>query len=220
MSHPPRVRLSIGASGPVKLFSVTVGIVLIGVGLFVALIAYGVTYGRQVVVTSSLNDGPWHLDEDGKLVPGPGPREPITATEAVVGGAGVLCALTIALLAGYLVLRVTRTAAWLEGSNLHVRGALRTRHQNLATATIAGGSRLRPAGDRSVQRVELITATDPATGKSVTLPLRGAGLSLLPSDQLRMLANAITNQRTRSGPDDTAFTVADRLRAFADDPFS
>lgn len=220
MSHPPRAKLSIGASSAMKVLAITIGIVLIGVSVFVALVAYGITYGAQTVINSSLNDGRWHLDENGKLVPGPGGQEPVSGATALIGGAGALCALIVVLIAGYLILRAIRTAAWIEGSVLHVRGALRTKRQDLATATVSGGSRLQSAGDRSVQRVELITATDPATGRSVTLPLRGAGLSLLPAEQLRLLANAITNQRVRSGPDDTAFIVAERLRGFADDPFS
>jgi hypothetical protein len=130
-------------------------------------------------------------------------------------GAGALCALIVGLLAVYLGLRALRSGAWIEGSVLHMRGGLRTKKQDLATANIEGGAR-----DVKSQRIEVITLTDPKTGRHMTLPLRGGGLTLLPSEQLRMLANAITNHRVQSGPEDRAFAIAERLREFANDPFA
>lgn len=220
MANRPRVKLSIGASGAVKAITLVIAVIMLGISAFVALVAYGIAYGAQTAVTSSLNDGQWHLDKDGKLVPGPGPDEPVGGAAATIGWTAAACALLVALFAGYLILRVLRTSAWLEGSMLHVRGALRTKKLDLATAAISGGSKLQSAGDRSVQRVELIKAADPASGKSVTLPLRGRGSELLPAEELRMLANAITNTRVRSGLEDSAFVVAEHLRGFARDPFS
>jgi hypothetical protein len=220
MSHP-RVRLSIGASKPVKTLAVAAGLVMIGIGVFVALVAYGLSYGARTVVTSSIPDGEYHIDEKGKLVPGPGDSGPVSTTEMVVGIVGAICALFFVVAAIYLMLRILRAGAWLEGSVLHVRGALRTKKQDLAKAEIGGGTRIQSGRDRAPgQRVQVLTATDPASGRTLTLPLHGRGMSMLPSDQLRMLANAITNQRSRKGKDDQAFVVAERLRGFADDPFS
>src|SRR5437899_1202587 len=47
-----------------------------------------------------------------------------------------LCGLPFALLGLYLLLRVLRTAAWLEGTRASVRGALVTRTVDLATAEV------------------------------------------------------------------------------------
>ncbi|WP_162907760.1 hypothetical protein [Allorhizocola rhizosphaerae] len=214
MAHPPRVKLSTGPSGSVKAITIVVALVMLGIGVSVGLMAYGLAFGGREVIGSSLPDGKWHVDENGKLVPGPG-AEGSSATLMSLAGAGALCALIVVLVAVYLALRVLRTGAWLEGSVLHMRGGLRTRKQDLATAGIEGGTH-----DVRSQRVEVMTVTDPKTGRRMTLPLRGSGLTLLPSEQLRMLANAITNHRVQTGPDDRAFAIAERLRGFANDPFS
>ncbi len=214
MAHPPRVKLSTGPSGAVKAVTIVVATIMLCISVFIGLIAYGLAFGGQTGITSSLDDGQWHLDENGKLAPGPGSQESSGTLLGLAGG-GVLCAVVVALVAAYLLLRVLRAGAWLEGSMLHVRAALRTQKQDLSTADIEGGSR--PV---NAKRVEVLTATDPKSGRRVTLPLRGGGLTLLPSEQLRMLANAITNHRVQSGPEDRAFAVAERLREFANDPFS
>lgn len=221
---PPRTSLSIGASAVSKVVMVVVALFMTAFAVGVGLAAYGFAYATDTVVTSSGAIGEYHVDKDGKLVPGPpGDPEFVGGIGAAVGGAGMLCSLLFLGLVVFLLLRTWRTAGWLEGSVLNVRGALKTKSQDLATASISGGSQLQQVGageSRTVHRVQTLVATDPASGRSVTLPLRGAGLAILPGDQLMMLANAITNQRVRSGPDDMAFIVADRLRELARDPFA
>lgn len=219
MARTPRVKLSVGASGAVKGLTVIVAVIMLAVSGFVGLVAYGLTYGAQTIITSSLDDGPWHLDDEGKLVQGPGQTE-ATGFTLALGIGGAACSLIVALVGLYLMLRVVRTGAWLEGSVLCVRGALRTKRRDLATTVVSGGSRLRSGDDRSVQKVEVIMAADPGSSRKIVLPLRGAGLAMLPAEELRMLANAITNHRTRSGPDDGAFLLAEHLRRLAADPFS
>jgi hypothetical protein len=207
MSHP-RVKLSIGASAPVKLLTVVAGAVMVLIGAAVALIGYGFTQEGREAITSTVPD-----DVTRNTLP-------TTSAETAAGVAGAACALLVIGVAVFLMLRVLRTGAWLEGSVLHVRGAMRTRKRDLAKAGISGGTQWKSTEGKSGDRVQVIIATDPETGKALTLPLRGAGRTMLPAEQLRMLANAITNQRARGGDDDPAFVVADRLRGFARDPFS
>jgi hypothetical protein len=206
MSHP-RVKLSVGPSAAIKAVVVGVSLVILAVAVFVALIAYGLSLGEQTSMTSSIANDDFNLD----------PRtNELTGTEITAGVVGAICSLLFVAIAVYLMLRVLRAGAWLQGSVLHVRGAIRSRSQDLAKARISGGTKVTP-GDQG--RVQVITASDPASGRSLTLPLRGGG-GMLPGDQLRMLANAMTNQRVRSGDDDQAYLVAERLREFASDPFS
>jgi len=207
MSHP-RVKLSIGASKTVKLVTVVVGAIMLAIGAYVALIGYGFMLGGQEAITSTIPDDITLTDQ------------PATDAEMAAGIAGAVCALLFIVLALYLVLRVLRTGAWLEGSVLHVRRLMRTRKRDLSKAGISGGTKLKSSNERGGERIQVVIVTDPDSGKPLTLPLTGAGKVMLPADQLRMLANAITNQRARRGPDDQAFVVAERLRKFASDPFS
>jgi len=108
---------------------------------------------------------------------------------AVIGGAIALIFLWLAL---FVLLRAFRRGAWLEGSVLHVRGAMRHKASNLAAAPVA------------LRGQNLVSGP-------VTLPIT------LPQEELLMLANAISN--TRSGQDGST-AVADRLRSMARDPFS
>ena len=207
MSHP-RVKLSIGSSAPVKLLTVIVGVIMVLIGTAVALIAYGFTQEGREAITSTVPD-----DITRNTLPS-------TTAETAAGIAGGACALLVIGVAVYLMLRVLRTGAWLEGSVLHVRRAMGTKKRDLSRAGISGGTQWKSTQGKGGERVQVIIATDPDSGKAMTLPLRGAGRSILPAEQLRMLANAITNQRARSGEDDPAFAVAERLRSFARDPFS
>jgi hypothetical protein len=100
---------------------------------------------------------------------------------------------------------------------------LRTKSADLSISEISAGSSMQSvgAGDhRTYVAVHAITAVDPATNQKVSIPLKRGGATVLPGDQLSMLANAITNARTRKGEDDQAFVIAGRLRDFAADPFS
>ncbi|HZM75264.1 MAG TPA: hypothetical protein VFC19_06035 [Candidatus Limnocylindrales bacterium] len=207
MSHP-RVKLSIGSSAPVKLLTVIVGVIMVLIGTAVALIAYGFTQEGREAITSTVPD-----DITRNTLPS-------TTAETGAGIAGAACALLVIGVAAYLMLRVLRTGAWLEGSVLHVRGAMGTKRRDLSKAGISGGTQRKSTEGKAGERVQVIIVADPATGKTLTLPLRGPGRSMLPAEQLRMLANAITNQRSRRGDDDPAFIVAERLRGFARDPFS
>lgn len=202
---PPRARLSVGASRATKVITVVIALALAGLAFFTGLVAYGFAYGARENIGSTVNDGVWHRDENGKLVPGPS-AEKLDTVGIVGGSVGALCALIFLFFAIYLILRTLRSGAWLSGSVLHVRGAMRTRSQDLATASVGGG--------------QALTATDPKSGRKVTLTLKGRGEPKLPDEQLMMLANAITNTRVRSGPDDKAFAVAERLREIARDPLS
>ncbi|MFI7597206.1 hypothetical protein [Actinoplanes sp. NPDC049681] len=112
----------------------------------------------------------------------------------------------------YIALRTLRTAAWLDGTTVSVRGALRTKKIDLARAEVSGGSYTlrRNVGTSyaSVERVPQLIARDPDSGRTVTIPLRGIGTAQLPSSELRGLADAM-----RPGT-----PVAADLRKMADDP--
>jgi hypothetical protein len=207
MSHP-RVKLSIGSSAPLKLLTVIAGGIMVLIAAVVGLISYGFTQAGREAITSTVPD-----DITRNTLPS-------TSAETAAGLAGAGCALLVIGVAVYLMLRVLRTGAWLEGSVLHVRGATRTKRRDLSKAGISGGTQWRSTEGKGGERVQVIIATDPETGRVLTLPLKGRGQSMLPAEELRMLANAITNQRSRSGNDDPAFVVAERLRGFASDPFS
>ncbi|PRY28294.1 hypothetical protein [Pseudosporangium ferrugineum] len=99
------------------------------------------------------------------------------------------------LLGLYLALRTWRTAAWLDGTTVAVRGALRTKKIDLATADVTAGSYTlrRYAGTTraSIEQVPQLVARDPGSGRSVTIPLRGIGTGQLPAAELRALADAL-----------------------------
>lgn len=221
-----RVNLSIGATTAAKVVTVVVAVFMIGVGVLAALLALGVSlFAARTTIDTSVGDGAFHIDEQGNLVPGPAPEPGLGLADgfSAVGVIGVVCATVVALLALYLVLRVWRTAAWLEGTVLNVRGAFTTRAADLATSLVTGGSRLQAVGageSRTVHRVQVLQAADPRSGKSVILPLRGAGLAMLPGDQLTALADAITRGRSRTEATEAGFVVAERLRDLARDPFA
>jgi hypothetical protein len=221
---PPRTPLSIGASTGTKVFFSIVGVFIALVGVTFALVGFGLAYGAQEVINSSGVEGDFHIDENGKLVPGPGDSGQYVGGALGIAGFGFMaCSVVVALIAVFMVLRVVRTAAWLEGSHLFVRGALRTKSADLSISEISAGSSMQSvgAGDhRTYVAVHAITAVDPATNQKVSIPLKRGGATVLPGDQLSMLANAITNARTRKGEDDQAFVIAGRLRDFAADPFS
>jgi hypothetical protein len=172
------------------------------------LIGYGFMLGGREAITSTIPDDITLTDR------------PASNAEMAAGITGAACALLFVVLAFYLVLRALRTGAWLEGSVLHVRGLVRTKKRDLSKASISGGTQWKSSNDKTGERVQVLIATDPGSGKPLTLPLERRGGTMLPAEQLRMLANAITNQRARRGPDDQAFVVAERLRKFASDPFS
>jgi len=220
---PPRVRLSAGASTAAKVVFALLSGLLVLFSLGFLLVGFGLAFGGQLAIGSSLPDGSWHVDENGDLAPG---AEDLGFDNGILGYTGIgsmICALAIASLAVYLLLKALRSAAWLEGSRLHTRGALRTKSADLATAEISTGSAMQSVGSgdqRSVVPVQSLTVRDAASGRTLTLPVRRGGVVILPSDQLMMVANAMTNARSRQGDDDQIFVIAERLRDFAKDPFS
>ncbi|MEU2613356.1 hypothetical protein ABZ570_17490 [Micromonospora sp. NPDC007271] len=129
-----------------------------------------------------------------------------------------LCGLPVVLLGLYVLLRVLRTAAWLDGTRASVRGALGTRTVDLATAEVHGGTAAYRAGENVVLPVPTVVARDRDTGRRVTIPLRGLGLATLPPYELRALADAMTTGRPDSGRDADAHVLAGQLRAMADNP--
>lgn len=206
-------RLSVGASPGQRTVAVVVGVLVAAVGaafVLVPLIAGGLL--RRL---TGPGDAFSSYEQARDLPPGmlpPGLRDSGGADgpSPFVG----LCGLPFVLLGVYLVLRVLRTAAWLNGSRARVRGAVRTRAVDLATARIeAGAASYREVGDPD--RMRSIIATDPSSGQRVTVPLRGMGLAALPPSELRALADAITTGRPADGRDGDAHAVADQLRRLA-----
>jgi hypothetical protein len=127
-----------------------------------------------------------------------------------------LIGIPFVLVGVYLALSSLRTAAWLEGTRATVRGALRTRTVDLATATVTAGAttyrRNRATAHESIERAPTLIARDPA-GPSVTIPLQGVGMAQLPPAELRALAEALS-----ANPDRDARTLAGQLRTMADNP--
>ncbi len=115
----------------------------------------------------------------------------------------------------YLALSALRTAAWLEGTRATVRGAVRTRTVDLATATIAAGAttyrRNHGTSRESIERLPTLIAA--ADGQRITIPLHGPGMPQLPPSELRALADALTANQDRD-----AQAVATQLRTMADNP--
>jgi hypothetical protein len=183
--------LSTGASGASKSITALITVVLTVIAAFTALVAYGFAYGAREVIGSTVDSGVYHRDAHGKLVPGP--SDPKLDTAGIVGGViGAVLALVLLVLALYLLLRAFRRGAWLEGSMLHVRGAMKRKSANLATAPVSLRGGKLTAGEASV-------------------PVA------LPQEELLMLANAIGNTRAKG---DNGLAVAEKLRGIARDPFS
>ncbi|MET8040115.1 hypothetical protein ABZU25_04510 [Micromonospora sp. NPDC005215] len=218
------LRLSVGASPSQRTWAVVVGVFVAAVGT--AFVALPLIAGGVLGRLSGPGD-PFSSYEEARDVP-PGMLPPaLRDTDSGAERAGLspfigLCGLPFVLLSIYLVLRVLRTAAWLEGSHVRVRGAFRTRGVDLATARIdAAALSDRDAADdvpAGGQRAPAIIATDHADGRRVTVPLHGMGLAGLPPSELRALADAITTGRPVDGRDGDAHAVARQLRRLAEHP--
>ncbi|MEU8184710.1 hypothetical protein AB0B85_09100 [Micromonospora sp. NPDC049044] len=218
------LRLSVGASPSQRTWTVVVGVFVAAVGAAFVVLPL---IARGVLGQLSGPGDPFSSYEDARDVP-PGMlpralRDSGSGTEQVGLSPFIgLCGLPFVLLSIYLVLRVLRTAAWLEGSNLRVRGAFRTRGVDLATARIdTAALAYREASDdfpTDGQRAPAIIATDRANGRRVTLALHGMGLVSLPPSELRALADAIATGRPVDGRDGDAHTVARQLRRLAEHP--
>lgn len=131
-----------------------------------------------------------------------------------------LCGVAFSLFAVYLLLHTWRFQMRVDGGTLSKRGVLLTRRTDLTTAEVnmAGFNYAqRMSNDhRIVYRVAALAVTDPANGKTIKVPLRGQGLDLLPSHQLRALADVL--DRNLSSDPQRARTIAAHLRELAADP--
>ncbi|MFC0028755.1 hypothetical protein ACFFMM_04360 [Micromonospora chaiyaphumensis] len=214
-----RIRLSVGAASGQRAGAAVVGVLFTALGaafVLLPLVAEGLLrrvtgFGDPVPSYDDVRDLPPEL-----LPPDLHGGTP-AAAPTPLRYAG-LCGIPFVLLGLYLVLRVLRTAAWLDGTRASVRGALGTRTVDLATAEVRGGAVAHRVGDDGVVRVPTLIARDRETGRRVTIPLQGPGLGALPPYELRALAEAITAGRPDQGRDADAHVLAGRLRAMAGNP--
>jgi hypothetical protein len=128
-----------------------------------------------------------------------------------------LIGIPFALIGLYFILRVLRTAAWLEGTTLRVRNAVTTRQANLSTAEVSIDlvtRRTTDDGHPIIRQVPTLLARDADASRSVSLPL------LLPVRELRALSDAIASARAAEGRDREALQVAAQLRTAADNPMA
>ncbi|MFG1914007.1 hypothetical protein [Micromonospora sp. NPDC048898] len=216
------LRLSVGASPAQRTRAVVVGVFVTAVAS--AFVVLPLVAGGLLGRLSGPGD-PFSSYEEARDLP-PGMLPPALrdggAEQAGPSPFIGLCGLPFVLLGVYLVLRVLRTAAWLEGSHVRVRGAFRTRGVDLATARIdAAALSYDESGDDfpgGRRRTRAIIATDHSDGRRVTVALQGMGLASLPPSELRALADAITTGRPVDGRDGDAHAVARQLRRLAEHP--
>ncbi|MEH1165546.1 hypothetical protein V6V47_09180 [Micromonospora sp. CPCC 205539] len=216
-----KLRLSVGASPSQRVLSVVVGILFAAVGaafVLLPLVAAGLL--RRL---TGPGDGFASYEEARDLPPGMLPSGLRDSGGGAVSPLVGLCGLPFAVLGVFLVLRVLRMAAWLDGSRVRVRGAFGSRTVDLATARIDVGMVPHRGTVKDHLRVRergasTIVATDPDSGRRVTIPLRGMGLPTLPPSELRALADAITTGRPTGGRDIDAHAAASELRRLAEHP--
>jgi hypothetical protein len=193
----PVVRLSTGATGGAKVAAA----VLILVPLFLSLFVVGmVTF---IVAAAGGAD-------NGQLTPA-----------AIASGAA--CLLLVVGLFGFLLLRVLRTAFWLEGTTVVNRRSLSTRRADLAVADVAGDAITvlhSSGGNRQALSIPAVLVRDPRSGILIKIPLKGQGLKRLPAWELNAIADAIMAVRR---PDDPSYPTAEALtraiREMAANPF-
>ncbi|MFE9958230.1 hypothetical protein [Micromonospora sp. NPDC005299] len=212
-----RIRLSVGVASGHRAMAAVVGVLFTAFGaafVLLPLVADGLL--RRV---TGFGDAVPSYDDVRDLPPDllPPDLHGGATAPAPLRYAG-LCGLPFVLLGLYLVLRVLRTAAWLDGTRASVRGAFGTRTVDLATAEVRGGTIAHRVGDDRVVRVPSLIARDGGTGRRVTIPLQGPGLGNLPPYELRALAEAITAGRPDQGRDADAHALAGQLRAMAGNP--
>jgi len=220
-----RLRLSIGSPPAQQAFGVAFGLIFAAAGAAFALLPFVVDgwLGRAFGADDSCPSASEVSGIPPEMLP-PSVRECISDGSWFNGGDGFgplrligLLGIPFMLVGLYLALSALRTAAWLEGTRVTVRTALRSRTVDLATATITGGAtayrRNRGTSRESVMQAPTLIASDPAGGPSVTIPLHGVGMAQLPAPQLRALAEALTGN-----PDGDARTMVTQLRTMADNP--
>ncbi|MCX5069395.1 hypothetical protein OOJ91_26465 [Micromonospora lupini] len=213
-----QLRLSVGASAGQRTVAVVTGVLVAAVGA--AFVLAPLLAGGLLRRLTGPGDGFASYEEARDLPPGMLPPA-LRDSGSASGGPGPLlglCGLPFVLLGVYLVLRVLRTAAWLDGSRVRVRGAIRSRTVDLAIASIDSRPHREMGVDPSAAagRSPAVVVTDRASGHRVTIPLRGMGLPVLPPSELRALADAFAAGRPGGEPSDDARTLAADLRRLAD----
>jgi len=219
-----RQRLSIGAPPAQKAFGAVFGVLFAAAGAAFTLLPV-VLDGWLRNAFGADQSCPSSSEISGippELLP-PSVRECVANGSWFNGGDGFgtmrligLLGVPFMLVGVYLALSALRTAAWLEGTRATVRGALRTRTVDLATATVTASARTyrrnRETTREPTGSAPTVVARDPS-GASVTIPLHGVGMAQLPPAELRALAEALTANQDRD-----ARAVATQLRAMADNP--
>lgn len=143
-------------------------------------------------------------------------REPPKSLPDLLGAVVVLMILlsvtAVCSIGVYIMLRAIRFAWMLDGTWLGMRYVLRTAWVDLATAEITTEHHQR-------SRQQRLVARSPRTGDTIRLTVTGdQGLDgTLPAESLTELADAIIRDRVRSGEQDRAFVIADRLRQLSVD---
>ncbi|MDP9819904.1 hypothetical protein [Spirilliplanes yamanashiensis] len=221
-----RVRLSVGAVGAQRVIGVVAGLVFVAGGTAFAVLPalasrWMTGFGGQAgggectVEGGTVDDLPPGLLEELGCSRSSSPFDWFEPVQLI----GLL-GLPFVVLGLGLVLRVLRSAVWLEGTHADVRGAVRTRRVDLSTAEITAGAVEQGSGHNRV-RIPVLVARDPATGRRVTISLRGNAGGYLPPDELRALADAITRNRPGDGGrHGDAHAMARQLRERAERPLA
>lgn len=214
-----RLRLSTGASRPQQVLGAIFGGLFATAGAAFALLPFVVDgwLQREFGADESCPTSSEISGIPPELLP-PSVRECVADGSWFNGGDGFgamrligLLGIPFVLIGIYLALSAVRSAAWLEGTKVTVRGALRTRTVDLATATVTAGATTYRRNQHTTRQAPTLIARDPA-GAAVTIPLYGVGMAQLPGPELRALADALPDR----DPDARAMAV--QLRTMADNP--
>jgi hypothetical protein len=210
------MRLSVGPSPAAKGVAAFIAVILFVIGFCLAGLAFGM--GSWFDSWSSFVEDPFAGDPLAPTMDTP-VDEGFSAMGWVAKAMG-LCGVPFALGAVYLLLHTWRFQIRLDGTLLSKRGALLTRRADIATAEVnmAGFHYTQRVSHdrRAVYRVAAVAVTDPASGRTIKVPLRGQGLDLLPPNQLRALADAL--DCNMSADPQRARGIAAQLRELASDP--
>lgn len=207
-----------GPSRAVKVFGAVIGLFGLGVaGVFVLITWLASGFVDRLAGTVA-DVGPTTPDDPAVAI-----ADTATGAAPFLRIAGFACALPIALLFGYLVLRILRSRSWLDGTTVVQRGALTTRRVDLATAEVNGDAvtHTQTHGHyRYIYTIAAVAARDPRRGTTVKIPLRGQGLKRLPAPELTAIARSIMAVRRPHEPGyEAAAGVARALTDMAANPF-
>lgn len=212
------------------LASVLAGLVIV-VGAVLGVLAFGL--GQLGSSMGSVADQPFTGGDggpfgdpgfDGLPVPDTEPYEQAASLFTLAARlAGLMCGLPMVLIPAYVLLRIWRGATWLDGTVLTRRGVLLRRSVDLSTAGV-GATGLDHVRSPDVPETPLrvpggapeLVLTEPRSGRTTRMSLRGEGVDLLPGMHLRALAGALATNRS---PDAArARDIAALLRHLADNP--